>query len=805
MREILSLDLALKSLLILVIASGGARFVLRPHTGASARHLVWRCALAALLALPLASLSPFAGTVSLPTAALPRDTVAPGPAVPNPVPTAIPLASAESAPVPAADSAAPAPPPSQTAVVRGFLRSRWNPIITLRFLWLSGTVLLIARLLASLIAVGRRSRRDFAPASGNGEVAAAAASARSAVGITCPVTVRIARNATPLPPVPLLLGIRRPVILLPAAAASWNTDRLEAVLRHEMAHIRRGDWAWQFLSEVVVALYWWNPLVWRAARQLRAESEECCDDLVIASGVRPSDYAAHLIGIAGTLRSQPRGIRTPVTVAMAEQPEISRRVEAALRENKNRRAPGRVAVSVGAVAAVALLLPLIALRLGNHPVEAVAAAVGRVTSDHRALFAGGGVVEVVAVAHQGREGSEPGWWAADGSRLAGTPPLPTEVLRDASDPWHGSRGRTVKLKLSGIPEDAHAYFRAQDVFGLPYERTSRSRTYRVQTASVGAKTTTSLIIGLATGPWRTVHQWSPSEPPPLKSLRLLAMTGISPEDRPEGVDSWGRTRSPEPFNLRYGKPQQTGRDLLLPLMSNGPKLNWRAAAILKNGNYVTSGDINASRSGDEGNPQPAVIAGKVLFPNVRLAEVARFEFQVRPYRFVMLRNIALYPDQSTAESWQTLSTWKPSAFPATLTGEIQTATGTKRLRFVRDTAVEIRFSRSDPPLRSPVISMGGANAWATGYEWRVVAVTKKGRAVLEHSPKDREARRGLRFQDAVVQGVGYTGKAQQMELTAGAYFEGIRLRDIARFEFQARPRPTIRPVAGGKTTIRRTG
>jgi beta-lactamase regulating signal transducer with metallopeptidase domain len=64
-----------------------------------------------------------------------------------------------------------------------------------------------------------------------------------------------------------------PVLLIPVAADSWSSEQRRLVLFHELAHIRRWDWLTQMLAHVACALYWCNPLVWVAARQMRIERE----------------------------------------------------------------------------------------------------------------------------------------------------------------------------------------------------------------------------------------------------------------------------------------------------------------------------------------------------------------------------------------------------------------------------------------------------------------------------------------------------------------------------------------------------
>ena len=82
----------------------------------------------------------------------------------------------------------------------------------------------------------------------------------------------------------MVWGFFRPTILLPADASNWQEERLRAVLLHELAHIQRNDWESQLIAQVMCAVYWFNPLVWFAARRMRVEAERACDDHVLNAG-----------------------------------------------------------------------------------------------------------------------------------------------------------------------------------------------------------------------------------------------------------------------------------------------------------------------------------------------------------------------------------------------------------------------------------------------------------------------------------------------------------------------------------------
>jgi hypothetical protein len=138
---------------------------------------------------------------------------------------------------------------------------------------------------------------------------------------------------------PFACGLRRPVVVLPAGCDGWAPDRRRAVLLHELAHVRRRDLAGHTLARLVCAAYWFHPLVWTAARRLRAESERACDDLALACGARPADYAEHLLDIVSGAR---RGATPPAAaLAMARRSEFEGRMLDILDPERPRRMPTR--------------------------------------------------------------------------------------------------------------------------------------------------------------------------------------------------------------------------------------------------------------------------------------------------------------------------------------------------------------------------------------------------------------------------------------------------------------------------------
>ncbi len=177
-------------------------------------------------------------------------------------------------------------------------------------------------------------------------------------------------------PVPFVCGILRRTILLPAEAVEWTAERLRLVLAHESMHVVRFDTLSQALAQLVCALYWPNPLVWRAAAQLRNECERAADDGVLAEGEKATVYAGHLIDIVRAL-AQPA--RVPQGgIHMARTSELENRLKSMFSSNRSHNRAGWKPAFAAIALALALLLPLAALRA---PAQIAGASLAGVVKD----------------------------------------------------------------------------------------------------------------------------------------------------------------------------------------------------------------------------------------------------------------------------------------------------------------------------------------------------------------------------------------------------------------------------------------
>ncbi|WP_205480867.1 M56 family metallopeptidase [Sphingomonas arenae] len=96
---------------------------------------------------------------------------------------------------------------------------------------------------------------------------------------------------------PISWGVLRPVILLNDEALEARHEA-EAIIAHELAHVRGLDWAKLLMARAVTAIFWFNPLVWILAREAHQLREETADDAVLAANVESADYAQLLVGVA---------------------------------------------------------------------------------------------------------------------------------------------------------------------------------------------------------------------------------------------------------------------------------------------------------------------------------------------------------------------------------------------------------------------------------------------------------------------------------------------------------------------------
>ncbi|HEX4439640.1 MAG TPA: M56 family metallopeptidase [Thermoanaerobaculia bacterium] len=173
--------------------------------------------------------------------------------------------------------------------------------------WALGAIAFVVRLAVGWVRV-RQIARDSSPVSD-----AEWLEERDAAAARLELSRDVPLVESEAVPVAVTSGWRRPLLLIGRAARTWAVERKRVVLLHELAHVKRADWPALLVAEMAVAVYWFHPAAWYLGRRVRRDAEQACDDLVIASGTKPSVYAGHLLGIFRALHSPAH----PVAPALA--------------------------------------------------------------------------------------------------------------------------------------------------------------------------------------------------------------------------------------------------------------------------------------------------------------------------------------------------------------------------------------------------------------------------------------------------------------------------------------------------------
>jgi beta-lactamase regulating signal transducer with metallopeptidase domain len=215
-------------------------------------------------------------------------------------------------------------------------------------IWFLGVVFLSSRLLLSFMRVRTLATRGVREASAEWQRVAARLS--ESLGLRRAVQLLESTAVE----VPSVLGSLRPIILLPASTLTGMTpEQIEMVLAHELAHIRRHDFAINLLQAFVETLMFYHPAVWWMSSRVRIERENCCDDLAVAVCGNPLQYARALTRL--------EELRAGATLVVAANGgsllDRIRRIAGARAESTGLSSRWAAAVAMLAILAVAMAVP----------------------------------------------------------------------------------------------------------------------------------------------------------------------------------------------------------------------------------------------------------------------------------------------------------------------------------------------------------------------------------------------------------------------------------------------------------------
>lgn len=164
--------------------------------------------------------------------------------------------------------------------------------------WALGVVIFQMRGIAGWLAARRLARRGVCRAPKEWE--ARLNRLRSQLRVSKPVELL----ESSLAEVPVVMGYLRPIILMPVSVlAGMPAAQVEAILLHELAHIRRHDYLVNLLQVFAEGLLFYHPAVWWISQTMRTERENCCDDLVVSATGMALEYAKALTALESRRRA----------------------------------------------------------------------------------------------------------------------------------------------------------------------------------------------------------------------------------------------------------------------------------------------------------------------------------------------------------------------------------------------------------------------------------------------------------------------------------------------------------------------
>ncbi len=247
---------------------------------------------------------------------------------------------------------------------------------------------------------------------------------------------------------PGVFGILRPVLMWPAGIEDRLSDeQIEAILAHEVAHVRRRDNLAALIHMLVEAVFWFHPLVWWIGARLVDERERACDEDVVRLGTEPGVYAESILKTCQFYIESPL-----VCVAGVTGSDLKKRVEQIMRNDVHVALSALKRVSLGAALVAAIAIP-VAIGIVTSP---------RLAAQIVAPAADSPTFEVASIKPNATPGRRGGGGGPGRVTMVGMPvrqliALAYEIhdsqIIGAPD-WAGSQGYDINATMTGTPSPA---------------------------------------------------------------------------------------------------------------------------------------------------------------------------------------------------------------------------------------------------------------------------------------------------------------------------------------------------------------
>lgn len=622
-------DIAIKAALIVLLVYLLTSVVFRRNV--LIRSSIWNACLVGLLLLPLA-------TTALPSW---RICCLPRPAMDAPTKTseAIPNDNTDSQGIdlqPAmmdsdvsAGEVAPSPNPLPSPVIAGTesdttdhaaLSERatpWWPAAVM-LTYLAGAMVLAIRLLGSALAL--RRLRKAAVLLDDPDWVTALQHWKECLGVQSPVAIGTNGEVT----VPIVFGLRRPMILLPETLAdSATAKQREAILLHELAHVRRNDYFWQIVLHVARVVYWPHPLLWPAWQTIGSTQEQACDALCVHHLAGPRDYAAALIDVARGLAHRPAAA---LGIAMARTSRIARRLSFV---NRTRgiaqclaRRPIRLTILSMAIIAASCLAPV---ELARKSVAAAdeSESTNQSAAETTKLIAhlpNNVDVELMGITNH-IEDTNPQWWYPDGSPLLKAPHLSISshfpkdrLVKTIVFKVTGDTCPSLRFDCSETRAGIHIYPLIDDKYA---RGTIKPGALEMLLPEIDASLQTGISIGVHIGNPRTLATWNAKR-------------------------TQHSTYSDGNGGIVFQPPYMKDGQIVVPVTHTDNDLYHEPFLVAVDSKGIlhdSNQNIMARISG--------FTSAQYCFNTLTLEDIKEFQFKVRDFEWVTFENISLCPGIKT--------------------------------------------------------------------------------------------------------------------------------------------------------------
>lgn len=238
---------------------------------------------------------------------------------------------------------------TSSSLFSSFIAAANREIPWILVLWVTGVLIFLSPLIIGSIAAQRLKTASQIPVPDSLQVIA------KRLRKQLNISQRFQLFASSAVTSPSVIGWIRPVILLPLANLSGlSPEHMEAMLAHELAHIRRHDYLFNTIQTVIEALLFYHPAVWWVSKQIRREREHCCDDIAVIASGSPLIYAKAL-----SLLEEQRSSVQPQPILSANGGQLAMRIKRLLTQKQSTiasRATTFSLISIGMLTLCALFL-----------------------------------------------------------------------------------------------------------------------------------------------------------------------------------------------------------------------------------------------------------------------------------------------------------------------------------------------------------------------------------------------------------------------------------------------------------------